>query len=217
MLPLEPWWNSTPFFGAAAFCTTKIGDFRTSSTLSFLRRPLRKYQLRGTATAFCTTKIVDFRALSTLSTLPTWLRRPLRKDQLFENLARRRGTSHNIARLLLMVSLEPWRNSTPFFGAAAFCTTKIGDFRTSSTLSSLMTWLKRPLRKYQFRGTATALCTTKIDDFRAYSTLSSLTTWLRRPLRKDQLGGTFKMHCTSLSTSALFRSASSSITRVGKI
>ena len=103
-----------------------------------------------------------------------------------------------------MVSLEPWRNSTPFFGAAAFCTTKIGDFRTSSTLSSLMTWLRRPLRKYQLRGTATAFCTTKIDDFRASSTLSSLTTWLRRPLRKDQLGGTFKMHCTSLSTSALF-------------
>ena len=120
------------------------------------------------------------------------------------DFARRRETSYDVARLLVMVPLEPWRNSTPFFGAAAFCTTKIGDFRTSSTLSSLMTWLRRPLRKYQLRGTATALCTTKIDDFRAYSTLSSLTTWLRRPLRKDQLGGTFKMHCTSLSTSALF-------------
>ena len=187
MVPLEP-----------------LDDFRASSTLSslttWLRRPLRKHQLRGTAAAFCTTKIDDFRTSSTLSSLTKWLRRPLRKDQLFENLARRRGTSHDIARLLLMVSLEPWRNSTPFFGAAAFCTTKIGDFRTSSTLSSLMTWLKRPLRKYQLRGTATFLCMTKIDDFRAYSTLSSLTTWLRRPLRKDQLGGTFKMQCTSFST-----------------
>ena len=120
------------------------------------------------------------------------------------DVARRRKASYDIARLLLMVPIEPWQNSTPFFGAAAFCTTKIGDFRTSSTLSSLMTWLRRPLRKYQLRGTATAFCTTKIDDFRASSTLSSLTTWLRRPLRKDQLGGTFKMHCTSLSTSVLF-------------
>merc|ERR1712173_467511 len=93
-----------------------------------------------------------------------------------------------------MVPLEPWRNSNPFFGSAAFCTTKIGDFSTSLTLNSLTTWLRRPLRKDQLRGTAAAFCTTKNDDFRASSTLSSLTTWLRRPLRKDQLGGTFKMH-----------------------
>ena len=32
-----------------------------------------------------------------------------------------------------MVPIEPWRNSTPFFGAVAFCTTKIDDFRTSLT------------------------------------------------------------------------------------
>ena len=108
----------------------------------------------------------------------------------FGDLARRRETSHVVARLLLMLPLEPWRNSTPFFGAAAFCTTKIGDFRTSSTLSSLMTWLRRPLRKEQLGGIAAAFCTTKIDDFRASSTLSSLTTWMRRPFRKDQLGGT---------------------------
>ena len=152
---------------------------------------MRKDQLGGTAAAFCTTKNDDFRASSTLSSLTTRLRRPLRKDQLFENLARRRGTSNDIARLLLMVPLEPWRNSTPFFGAAAFCTTKIDDFRTSSTLSSLTTWLRRPLRKDQLRGTVAALCTTKIDDFRASSTLSSLTTWLRKPLTKDHLGGTF--------------------------
>ena len=106
------------------------------------------------------------------------------------DLARRRGTSNDIARLLLMVPLEPWRNSTPFFGAPAFCTTKIDDSRSSSTLSSLTTWLRRPLRKNQLGGTAAAFCTTKNDDFRASSTLSSLTTWLRRPLRKDQLRGT---------------------------
>ena len=57
-----------------------------------------------------------------------------------------------------MVPLVPWRNSTPFFGAAAFCTTKIGDFRASSTLSSLTTWStysskRRPLRKDQLGGT----------------------------------------------------------------
>ena len=39
--------------------------------------------------------------------------------------------SHDEARLLQVVSLEPWQNSTPFFGAAAFCTTKIGNFKTS--------------------------------------------------------------------------------------
>ena len=54
--------------------------------------------------------------------------------------------------------------------AAALCTTKIDDFRASSTLSSLTTWLRRPLRKDQLRGTAAAFCTTKIDDFRVSST-----------------------------------------------
>ena len=95
--------------------------------------------------------------------------------------ARRRETSYDIARLLLMVPMEPWRNSTPFFGAAAFCTTKIDDFRASSTLSSLTTWLRRPLRKDQLGGTVAAFSTTKIDDFRASLALSSLTTLLRRP------------------------------------
>jgi len=75
------------------------------------------------------------------------------------DIARRRQTTYDVARLLLMVPLEPWQNSTPFFGAAAFCTTKIGDFRTSSTLSSLTTWLRRPLRKDQLRGTAADFCT----------------------------------------------------------
>ena len=38
------------------------------------------------------------------------------------------ATLQDVARLLLMVPIEPWRNSTPFFGAEAFCTTKIYDF-----------------------------------------------------------------------------------------
>ena len=29
-----------------------------------------------------------------------------------------------------MVPIDPWRNSTPLFGAVAFCTTKIDDFRS---------------------------------------------------------------------------------------
>ena len=45
---------------------------------------------------------------------------------------------------------------------AAFCKTKIDDFRASSTLSTLLTW---SLRKDQLRGTAATLCTIKIDFF----------------------------------------------------
>ena len=53
----------------------------------------------------------------------------------------RRETSYYVARLLLMVPLEPWRNSTPVFGAAAFCTTKNDDFRASLTLPlRLLMW-----------------------------------------------------------------------------
>ena len=45
------------------------------------------------------------------------------------DVARRRQTAYNVARLLLMVPLEPWQNSTLFFGAVAFCTSKIDNFR----------------------------------------------------------------------------------------
>ena len=47
------------------------------------------------------------------------------------DVARRRQTSYNVARLRLMSPMDLWRNSTPFFGAAAFCTTKIDNFRAS--------------------------------------------------------------------------------------
>ena len=55
--------------------------------------------------------------------------------------ARRRQTSYDVATLLLMAPIDPWQNSTPDFGALAFCTTNIEDFRTpltstSSTISS---------------------------------------------------------------------------------
>ena len=39
--------------------------------------------------------------------------------------------SYYVARLLLMVPIEPWQNSTPFFGAVAFCTTKIDNIKTT--------------------------------------------------------------------------------------
>ena len=73
--------------------------------------------------------------------------------------AQHRQTSYDIARLLLMAPIDPWRNSTPVFGAAALCATKIDDFRASSMLSSLTTWLKRPLRKDQLGGTFKMHCT----------------------------------------------------------
>ena len=52
------------------------------------------------------------------------------------DVARRRQTSHDVARLLLMAPIDPWWNSTPVFGAVAFCTTNIKDFRTPLTLTS---------------------------------------------------------------------------------
>ena len=49
---------------------------------------------------------------------------------------RRREASCDVARLLLMAPIDPWRNSTPDFGAVAFCTTNIEDFRTPLTKTS---------------------------------------------------------------------------------
>ena len=79
-------------------------------------------------------------------------------DHKSGDVARRRQTSYGVARLLQMVPLEPCGYSTPNFGATAFCTTKIGDFRASSMSSSLTTWStysskRRPLRKDQLGGT----------------------------------------------------------------
>ena len=45
------------------------------------------------------------------------------------DIVRRRQMSHNVGRLLLIAQMEPWRNSTTFFGAVAFCTAKIEDLR----------------------------------------------------------------------------------------
>jgi len=54
MAPIDPWRNSTPDFGAVAFCTTNIEDFRTpltstsstiSSTYSLRRHKKRKAEL----------------------------------------------------------------------------------------------------------------------------------------------------------------------------
>ena len=49
----------------------------------------------------------------------------------------RKKILYDVARLLLMVPLEPWRNSSPIFGVAALCTTKIDGFRASVTSTSM--------------------------------------------------------------------------------
>ena len=44
-------------------------------------------------------------------------------------IARRRQTSYDVARLCLMAPMHLWQNSTPVFGAAALCTTRIDNSR----------------------------------------------------------------------------------------
>ena len=70
------------------------------------------------------------------------------------DVARRRQTSYDVARLLLMVPLDPWRNFTPVFGAPAFCTTKIDDFRASLTLTSLTILSTHSLKRTSLRWTS---------------------------------------------------------------
>ena len=50
-------------------------------------------------------------------------------ENKLSNTALHRNSSYDLARLHLVAPMDFWRNSTPFFGAAAFCTTKNGDFR----------------------------------------------------------------------------------------
>ena len=66
-------------------------------------------------------------------------------------VARRRSASYDVARLLLMAPINPWQNFTADFGAVAFCTMNIEDFRSSltsisSTTSSTYSSQKRSLR-----------------------------------------------------------------------
>ena len=53
----------------------------------------------------------------------------------------------DVARLLLMVPIEPWQSSASYFGAVAFCMTKIDNFRPSLTLTSLTTLSTYSLKK----------------------------------------------------------------------
>ena len=62
------------------------------------------------------------------------------------DVARRRQTPYDVAILHLIVPMEPWQNFTPFFGAAAFCATKIDDFRASLTTLSTYPSETRSLR-----------------------------------------------------------------------
>ena len=54
-------------------------------------------------------------------------------SNLSGNAVRCREASYDVATLLLMAPIDPWRNSTPVFGAAAFCTTNTDDFMASLT------------------------------------------------------------------------------------
>ena len=70
------------------------------------------------------------------------------------DVARRRQTLYDVVRLLMMVPIELWRNSTPVFGAAAFCTTKIEDFRASLALTSLTTSSMYSLKRRSLKWTS---------------------------------------------------------------
>ena len=54
----------------------------------------------------------------------------------------------------LMVPIESWQNSTPEFGAAAFCTTKIDDFRASLMTTTLTTLSTYSLKRRSLRWTS---------------------------------------------------------------
>ena len=69
-------------------------------------------------------------------------------------VARRRQTPYDVARLLLMAPRDPWRNSTPDFGAVAFCTTNIEDFRTPLTSTSSTILSTYSSQKWSLRWTS---------------------------------------------------------------
>ena len=50
------------------------------------------------------------------------------------DIAQHRISSYDVATLHLMAPMDFWRNSTPFFGAVAFCTTKIDHYNRSFQL-----------------------------------------------------------------------------------
>ena len=76
------------------------------------------------------------------------------QQAIVDCVARRRTASYDVARLLLMVPIDPWRNSTPDFGAVAFCTTNIDDFRTPLTSTSLTILLTYSSQKRSLRWTS---------------------------------------------------------------
>ena len=80
-----------------------------------------------------------------------WMVGRLVSTQISKKFPHTHATSYDVARLLLMVPLAPWQNSTPLFGAAAFCATKIDDFRASLTLSSLTIWLTHSSKRRSLR------------------------------------------------------------------
>ena len=70
----------------------------------------------------------SFQICLSLSTAPHELGEGLKKKKIkVFNLARRRMSSCGAVRLVLIEPLTCWRNSTPFWCKASFCTIKIDD------------------------------------------------------------------------------------------
>ena len=67
MSPMEPWRNSTPFFGAAAFCTINTDDLNTSEPSYLPLNPVSVTQFNK-LTDSDLTKTQPSSSLSTLST-----------------------------------------------------------------------------------------------------------------------------------------------------
>ena len=67
---------------------------------------------------------------------------------------RRRTALYDVARPLLMTPIDFWRNCIPVFGAVAFCTTNIENFRSPLTLTSLTISSTYTSHKRSFRWTS---------------------------------------------------------------
>ena len=113
--------------------------------LSLSQSLLESKSFTGTKLSWTAVDLCDFYASATkhlgigllVGWSVGWSRHKFQKS--YHTHARRRETLYDVARLLLMVSLEPWQNYTPFFCAAAFCTTKIDDLKMKTTLKMKMT------------------------------------------------------------------------------
>ena len=92
-----------------------------------------------------------------------------------------------------MVPIEPWRNSTPDFGAAAFCTTKNDDFRASLTSPLRTLRWPRSSSKREIMKDWAELCHTQYDNQIRLNKIKLNILWRkktfdgRQPLTEDNL------------------------------